>query len=465
MSEDASPLSSAPSDLEEHAGESPALAKRAAATNVAEAIEPPAKRPRRVTSVKETVEVEETVQLEEVAAGTKKRTVRAKKEVVVKESVEVEETKPAPKKRAPAKKKKTEDMGPLAQRATGLSKYLGAHISAAGGVQNSIVNSMNIGGNAFALFLKNQRKWVSPDLNEADVQAFRAKCVETSYDPSKHVLPHGSYLINLASPDEALREKSYTCFVDDLKRCNQLGITRYNFHPGSATGGSSKPEGCGRIAEALNKAHKEVPTVITVLENMCGTGNVIGATFGELREVIDQVDLKDRVGVCLDTCHLFASGHDIRTDEAYEDVMKRFGDEIGWNYLKGVHLNDSKADLGEKRDLHENIGQGYIGLEGFRLLVNDTRFDCVPMVLETPNEDNPQVWADEISMLTWLIGKKKDDPEVLAKAEELQAKGKKSREEQAVKATKKKEAAAKKAAGGGKGRKKKAETPSGSESE
>eukprot|EP01117_Protostelium_nocturnum_P020147 TRINITY_DN8941_c0_g1_i1.p1 TRINITY_DN8941_c0_g1~~TRINITY_DN8941_c0_g1_i1.p1 ORF type:complete len:362 (-),score=103.29 TRINITY_DN8941_c0_g1_i1:638-1645(-) len=323
-----------------------------------------------------------------------------------------------------------------ALRAKGLSKFLGAHVSAAGGVQNSIVNSMKIGGNAFALFLKNQRRWESPDLDPQDIKAFRARCVETSYDPTKHILPHGSYLINLASPDESLREKSFTCLLDDLNRCNKLGINRYNFHPGSATGGITKKEGCERIAEALNRAHLEVPTVITVLENMCGTGNVIGSTFKELKDVIDGIKLKERVGVCIDTCHLFASGYDIRDELSYENVMKQFGEEIGWEYLKGVHLNDSKADLGEKRDLHENIGHGFIGLEGFRLLVNDTRFDGIPMVLETPVGEDEGLWAEEIKLLTWLIGKEKNDPEVLEKISELQKKGEKSREEQKLKSSK-----------------------------
>jgi AP endonuclease-1 len=259
-------------------------------------------------------------------------------------------------------------------------------------------------------------------MKEGDAEAFREACKTHSYDARKHILPHGSYLINLAQPDEAKATQAYDCFLDDLKRCERLGIGLYNFHPGS-TLGKPRQEALGRIAKALNKSHKETEFCKTVIENMAGHGNIIGGDFEDLRDIIKDVEDKSRIGVCLDTCHLFAAGHDIRTKEAYNAVLASFDQIVGLRYLSALHLNDSKAPLGSRRDLHQNIGLGYLGVEPFRLIVNDHRLAGLPMILETPNEENPQVWADEIKLLESFIGRAGDEEDFLETARILQASG------------------------------------------
>ncbi|KAI5776665.1 xylose isomerase-like protein [Geopyxis carbonaria] len=320
-------------------------------------------------------------------------------------------------------KKATTSAMPLAARTAGLALHIGAHVSAAKGVHNAITNSAHIGSNSLALFLKSQRKWTSPPLKAADITAFKAAAAAAPYDVARHVLPHGSYLVNLAQPDAEKATQAYNCFLDDLARCEQLGIALYNFHPGS-TLGAPRAEALGRVAAALNKAHAATKSVVTVLENMAGAGNVIGCAFEDLRDIIADVTDKARVGVCLDTCHMFAAGHDIRTREAYEATMKSFDEIVGLKYLRAWHLNDSKAPLGSKRDLHANIGTGYIGLEAFRLLMNDERVHGMPMVLETPlKDDDVSTWAEEIKMLEGLVGVDGADEKFLEQSKELQEKG------------------------------------------
>ncbi|KAL3419079.1 apurinic endonuclease [Phlyctema vagabunda] len=325
------------------------------------------------------------------------------------------EDKKVVKKRKTKEEKEAEAM-PLAERTlVGTLKkamHIGAHVSGAGGVQNSINNSLHIGGNSFALFLKSQRKWTSPPLAPEARDQFKAFCLEHKYDAAKHVLPHGSYLVNLAQPDHEKAEQAYSCFLDDLQRCEALGIVLYNFHPGS-TGPHPRAEAIARIAAQLNKAHKATKTVITVLENMAGSGNVIGSTWEDLRDIIALVEDKSRVGVCIDTCHTFAAGYDLRTPETFKEVMDNFSSIVGMQYLKALHLNDSKAPLASNRDLHANIGTGFLGLRAFHNVMNFSPFQGLPMVLETPIDkkgadgkavEDKSVWAKEIKLLEGLIG-------------------------------------------------------------
>lgn len=339
------------------------------------------------------------------------------------------------------KKRKTKEEAeneamPIAARtavATMMRKmYIGAHISAAGGklpsppptqetpanplppgVQNSLPNALHIGANSFALFLKSQRKWISPPLSAPSTTSFLSLSKQHSYDPSRHILPHGSYLVNLAQADPEKAEQAYTCFLDDLLRCEALGIGLYNFHPGN-TGGAPRAEAIARIARMLNRAHKATKSVVTLLENMAGGGNVVGARFEDLRDVIRLVDDKSRVGVCIDTCHAFAAGYDLRTPEAFAATMGEFDGVVGASYLRALHLNDSKTPLGSRRDLHANIGTGFLGLRAFWSVVNYPGFEGLPMVLETPTErveggkkvggEDKGVWAREIKLLEGMVG-------------------------------------------------------------
>ncbi|TVY27878.1 DNA-(apurinic or apyrimidinic site) lyase [Lachnellula hyalina] len=324
------------------------------------------------------------------------------------------------KKKRKTKEEKEAEAMPLATRTVvstlKQAMHIGAHVSAAGGVQNSLNNSLHIGGNSFALFLKSQRKWTSPPLATEARDQFKAFCLEHKYDAAKHILPHGSYLVNLAQIEPDKADQAYACFLDDLQRCEALGIKLYNFHPGS-TGKHPRPEAIGRIAAQLNKAHKATSTVITVLENMAGAGNVIGSTFEDLRDIIALVDDKSRVGVCLDTCHTFAAGYDLRSPEAFKKTMDDFESIVGMSYLRALHLNDSKAPLSANRDRHANIGTGFLGLRAFHNVVNFPPFQGLPMVLETPIDkkgddgkmvEDKGVWATEIKLLEGLIG---TDPE------------------------------------------------------
>ncbi|RFN42576.1 ap endonuclease 1 [Fusarium flagelliforme] len=357
---------------------------------------------------------------------------------------EAESAAPAPAPAAKATKKrktkaKDEDATPLANR-TAVSElkpamHIGAHVSAAGGVQNSVTNAIHIGANAFALFLKSQRKWTNPPLDPEAKNQFISLCKDHSYSANEHALPHGSYLVNLAQADEDKATQAYTSFVDDLQRCEQLGIRLYNFHPGS-TGGDTRSAAIGRIAAQLNKSHKATKTVITVLENMAGSGNVIGSTWEDLRDIIELIEDKSRVGVCIDTCHAFAAGHDLRTPEAFKKTFDAFNDVVGHEYLKAFHLNDSKAPFNSNRDLHANIGTGFLGLRAFHSIMNHAPFAGMPMVLETPIDragsdgksvEDKQVWVDEIKLLERLVGMDAESDEFKELETELQAKGESER--------------------------------------
>lgn len=307
---------------------------------------------------------------------------------------------------------------------------VGAHVSAAGGVHNAIDNAIHIGANAFGLFLKSQRKWTSPALTEESLRQFHINLKDQGFSPD-HIVPHGSYLVNLAQEDKAKADQSYNNFLDDLQRCEKLGIGLYNFHPGSS-GGQERKVALGRIAAQLNKAHKATGSVITLIENMAGSGNVLGAQFEDLRDIITDIEDKSRVGVCLDTCHAFGAGYDLRTPKHFHNVIKEFDEVVGLKYLKALHLNDSKAPLASHRDLHANIGTGFLGLRAFHNIMNFTAFQNIPMILETPIsrklsdgkiEEDKQIWADEIKLLESLIGMDLESKEFKKLEEKLNADG------------------------------------------
>ncbi|GFE53205.1 apurinic apyrimidinic endonuclease [Babesia ovis] len=290
--------------------------------------------------------------------------------------------------------------------------HIGAHISTAGGLENAVTNAYNICGQAFALFLKNQRRWDSPPLSEQTVAKFADMIAKHKYD-LRYILPHGSYLINIANPDKDKRMKSYHHFVDDIQRCEKLGITLYNFHPGSTVGMCDKAEGIRNIANCINMAMKETNFAKIVLENAAGQKNVIGSTFEDLRDIINLVENKDRIAVCLDTCHLFAAGYDIRTKEKFEEVMRSFDKIIGLNYLVAVHLNDCKSDLGSGLDRHENIGIGKLTRETFEFIANSGYFRNMPIILETPDiQGDETIYKQEVKVMYSLFEDEKADGKV-----------------------------------------------------
>jgi len=274
-------------------------------------------------------------------------------------------------------------------------KYLGAHVSASGGVKNAPIRANEIGADAFALFTKNQRRWESKPLNEAEIISFKSKCMELDFHLDK-ILPHDSYLINLGHPDNDKLEKSRIAFLDEMRRCEQLGIKLLNFHPGSHLKQISVEECIYRIAESINWALSNTENIIAVIENTAGQGTNVGYKFEQIAEIIKFVEDKSRVGVCIDTCHAFAAGYDFRTKETYKKTTDEFDKVIGFKYLKAIHLNDSKPELGSHVDRHESIGKGKIGLEAFRFLMNDKRFDNIAMILETIDS---AIWKQEIELL------------------------------------------------------------------
>lgn len=272
-------------------------------------------------------------------------------------------------------------------------KYIGAHVSAAGGVENAPVNAQAIGANAFALFTKNQRQWVSSPLTAKSIALFKENCEKFGFQP-EHILPHDSYLINLGHPEEEGIAKSRDSFIHEMQRCEQLGLKLLNFHPGSHLN-KETPEQClDRIAESINIALDRTQGVTAVIENTAGQGSNMGYRFEHLRHIIDLVEDKSRVGVCLDTCHTYTAGYDLVNH--YDEVFNQFGEIVGWNYLSGIHLNDSKKDLATRVDRHDNLGKGFIPTSFFERLMKDERFDNIPIILETPDET---LWGEEIAWL------------------------------------------------------------------
>jgi len=280
-------------------------------------------------------------------------------------------------------------------------KYVGAHVSASGGVENAPLNANSIGAKAFALFTKNQRQWFANPLSKASIKAFRENCEKYDYKPFQ-ILPHDSYLINLGHPGKEPLEKSRASFLDEMQRCEQLGLDRLNFHPGSHLKTISEEECLRRIAESINIVLDKTKGVTAVIENTAGQGTNMGHKFEQIRFMIDNVNDKSRVGVCIDTCHAYTSGYNIKSPEGYAETFNMFDKIIGFKYLRGMHINDSKKELATRVDRHDNIGKGYLGEDVFRMLMNDGRLDNMPLILETPDES---LWEAEIKNLYALIKK------------------------------------------------------------
>ncbi len=278
-------------------------------------------------------------------------------------------------------------------------KYIGAHVSASGGVFNAPINARKIGAKAFALFTKNQRQWVAKPLDEKTIAKFKEELEKSEILP-KHVLPHDSYLINLGHPDPEKREKSLNAFIDELKRCEQLGLDRLNFHPGSHLKLISEDDCLELISESMNEALRQTKGVKLVVENTAGQGSNMGYKMEHLGFLMNNSIDKARIGVCIDTCHLFVSGYDFRSEKTYNETMEKFAKIVGFEYLMGMHLNDSKPDLGSKVDRHHSIGEGKLGLDAFKFIMNDKRIDDIPMVLETIDDT---IWAQEIELLYSLV--------------------------------------------------------------
>lgn len=274
-------------------------------------------------------------------------------------------------------------------------KYIGAHVSAAGGVQNAPLNANEIGATAFALFTKNQRQWKAKPLDDKTIETFKINCQKHGYTPET-ILAHDSYLINLGHPERTGLEKSRNAFIDELNRCEQLGLMTLNFHPGSHLNKTSESQCLKTIAESLNIAIDKTQSVMPVIENTAGQGSNLGFRFEQIAEIIDQVENKERIGVCIDTCHAYSAGYDLKSVEGFHETWRAFDEIIGFTYLKGMHLNDSKKAFSSRVDRHESLGDGTLGVDLFKRIMEDPRFDEIPLILETPDESR---WAHEIALL------------------------------------------------------------------
>lgn len=278
-------------------------------------------------------------------------------------------------------------------------KYIGAHVSAEGGVENAPIRAHEIGANAFAFFTKNQRRWVSPPLTTKSIELFKENCEKYGIR-AEHILPHDSYLINLGHPEKEGLEKSRNAFLDEMQRCEQLGLQLLNFHPGSHLNQHSINECLATIAESINIALDKTKGVSAIIENTAGQGTNLGHTFEQIAQIIDQVEDKTRVGVCLDSCHSYSAGYDLKTEAGYADTFRQFDEIIGANYLKAIHLNDTKKEFGSRVDRHDSIGKGFLGIDFFKRFMNDSRFNHIPIILETPD---PTLWAEEIALLRSFV--------------------------------------------------------------
>jgi len=273
--------------------------------------------------------------------------------------------------------------------------YLGAHVSVAGGVFNAPLRAKELGATGFAMFVKNQRQWVAKPYTDAEIEEFKINMESCGYSADQ-VLPHAGYLINLANPDEEAHAKSMGSLMDELSRCEQLGLTMLNLHPGSHLRKITTEQGCARVAMSINRALAESSGVKIVIENTAGTGGNLGSNFEEIKAMIDGVEDKSRVGVCIDTMHSFGAGYDIRTRDGFLSTMDHFAKVVGMNYLCGMHLNDSKVEFNAHRDRHESLGKGFLGIDVFKAIMQDDRFENIPLALETPDEE---IWKEEIALL------------------------------------------------------------------
>ncbi|UNH40477.1 deoxyribonuclease IV [Moellerella wisconsensis] len=274
-------------------------------------------------------------------------------------------------------------------------KYVGAHVSAAGGVDQAVIRAHEINATAFALFTKNQRQWKAAELKPEIIESFKQNCQKYGFG-KQQILPHDSYLINLGHPEAEALEKSRLAFIDEIQRCEQLGIGLLNFHPGSHLHKIDIDACLARIAESINIALDKTEGVTAVIENTAGQGTNLGFKFEHLAAIIDKVEDKQRVGVCIDTCHAFAAGYDLRTVENCEHTFQQFSDIVGFEYLKAMHLNDAKSEYASRVDRHHSLGMGNIGHTPFRYIMQDARFDHIPLILETIN---PDIWPEEIAWL------------------------------------------------------------------
>lgn len=276
-----------------------------------------------------------------------------------------------------------------------MMKHIGAHVSANAGVENAPINANAIGADAFALFTKNQRRWVSPPLSQQSIQSFKENCEKFNLSPD-YILPHDSYLINLGHPEKESLEKSRMAFLDEMTRCEQLGLKMLNFHPGSHLKLISVDQCLALIAESINITLDKTKGVTAVIENTAGQGSNVGFSFMHIAQIIDKVEDKSRVGVCLDTCHTYSAGYDLKTEAGYQATFKEFNDVIGLPFLKAIHLNDTKKEFASRVDRHETLGNGFLGMEFFERIMKDERLDNIPFILETPDESR---WAEEIEIL------------------------------------------------------------------
>ena len=263
-----------------------------------------------------------------------------------------------------------------------MEQLLGAHTSTAGGVSKSIERAEKLGFTAIQIFTKNNNRWFQKPFDEKEIDKFKSNLKNSNI---KFIVSHDSYLINLCAKDKSILKKSREAFLDELTRCEQLGISYLNFHPGSHLGAGEK-EGIKLIAESLNIIHNKTKNfkVSSMLEATAGAGTAIGYRFEQLREIIDMVEDTKRMSVCIDTAHIFAAGYDIKNPKNYKKVIKEFDEIIGLDRLKCFHMNDSKKELGSRRDRHEHIGKGFIGKDGFANIMNDKRLKNIPKILETP---------------------------------------------------------------------------------